>query len=223
MLKMCHICFEEKDVLFFCKNKNNIDKLSIQCKSCAKYYRDTHKEEKSKYLSSNVIHKQKYAIDNKDRANFLRREKRRNNPEKTKTQAKINYLRNKIKIRAKQKLFYIKNIAYFQIKSKKYRNQNVESILLRNRQRKSRLKSYPTIKQSEIDCLLKTNNHQCLYCGIKVMRKSNLHIDHKVPLVRNGSHTIENMAPSCMQCNLQKGTKTSEEFIKLLSGNNNAK
>ena len=38
------------------------------------------------------------------------------------------------------------------------------------------------------------------------------HVEHLIPLVRGGSHTLDNLAPSCASCNLSKGIKTLVEW-----------
>ena len=42
------------------------------------------------------------------------------------------------------------------------------------------------------------------------------HLDHIQPLARNGHHTIDNLAPSCADCNHKKNDQTPEEFAQLL-------
>lgn len=53
----------------------------------------------------------------------------------------------------------------------------------------------------------------CAYCGIHPDR---LEADHRTPLCRGGSNTIENILPACMRCNRRKHRKTEEEFRALL-------
>ena len=38
--------------------------------------------------------------------------------------------------------------------------------------------------------------------------------DHAVPKSRDGTATLENAQNTCRTCNLKKGTKTTEEFLK---------
>lgn len=48
----------------------------------------------------------------------------------------------------------------------------------------------------------------CAYC-----RKSGpLQPDHRIPLVRGGTHYISNILPACPPCNTRKGRLTEEEF-----------
>ena len=52
----------------------------------------------------------------------------------------------------------------------------------------------------------------CYYCG-----DPGEHIDHKIPLVRGGSHTAVNLVSACASCNWAKRDKTDEEFILWLT------
>jgi 5-methylcytosine-specific restriction endonuclease McrA len=43
----------------------------------------------------------------------------------------------------------------------------------------------------------------CAYCGIRPYE----HLDHVVPLIRGGVHSIGNLLPACAPCNLTKGPR----------------
>ena len=60
--------------------------------------------------------------------------------------------------------------------------------------------------------LLAHHGKACAYCGSKVL----IEIDHRIPLIRGGSNTIENILPACRNCNRRKNQKTEEEFRELL-------
>lgn len=49
----------------------------------------------------------------------------------------------------------------------------------------------------------------CAYCG-----DPHEHWDHMTPLSRGGSHTISNLAPACVTCNLSKGSLSYEEWMQ---------
>jgi 5-methylcytosine-specific restriction endonuclease McrA len=59
--------------------------------------------------------------------------------------------------------------------------------------------------------LLEKWGHKCTYCG-----KENipLQVEHIVPRAKGGSNRISNLCLSCEKCNLAKGTKSIEEFLK---------
>lgn len=52
---------------------------------------------------------------------------------------------------------------------------------------------------------------KCRWCG-KLVRKSDRHVDHVVPLSRGGAHGVSNFCCSCSRCNLRKNNKLPHEF-----------
>ena len=56
--------------------------------------------------------------------------------------------------------------------------------------------------------LLDRCNYRCTYCGVHSGRLTR---DHDVPLIRGGSHAIDNIRPACARCNSKKGKSTGEE------------
>ena len=56
---------------------------------------------------------------------------------------------------------------------------------------------------------------KCFYCGkIKVAKRRICHLEHLIPLSRGGLHTAHNIVLACAKCNLTKGRKLPNEFIK---------
>lgn len=53
----------------------------------------------------------------------------------------------------------------------------------------------------------------CFYCG-STLENVNYHHDHMIPLSRGGSNWPDNIAISCVTCNLSKHDKTAEEYIE---------
>jgi 5-methylcytosine-specific restriction endonuclease McrA len=64
--------------------------------------------------------------------------------------------------------------------------------------------------------LLKRHNFLCFYCGAK-LRPANRTLDHKLPLSRGGTNTIDNVVPACRPCNQRKHRLTTEEFLAEIS------
>ena len=60
------------------------------------------------------------------------------------------------------------------------------------------------IKKEEWIALLEKYDGKCLCCG----SKNKIAMDHIVPLIAGGSHTIGNVQPLCRSCNSRKGVKT---------------
>jgi 5-methylcytosine-specific restriction endonuclease McrA len=70
----------------------------------------------------------------------------------------------------------------------------------------------PQVRRSVLD----RDHRTCVYCG-RVggdMDPDGMpwHVDHRLPASRGGSDIMENLALSCQACNLEKGTRTDEEY-----------
>jgi 5-methylcytosine-specific restriction endonuclease McrA len=48
---------------------------------------------------------------------------------------------------------------------------------------------------------------RCVYCG-----ESGTSIDHVLPIVRGGTHSIDNVVPACRRCNSSKRSRTPTEW-----------
>lgn len=69
-------------------------------------------------------------------------------------------------------------------------------------------------KTNDVLSLMKIQENRCYYCKNELTEK--YHLDHKQPLSRNGSNSIENIAITCISCNLRKGYKTEIEFKQII-------
>lgn len=66
----------------------------------------------------------------------------------------------------------------------------------------------PGISQRDWDRLVKRYNSRCAYCG----EKCEPTVDHVIPVSRGGAHSIGNVVPACLFCNLSKHNKLPIEF-----------
>ena len=57
--------------------------------------------------------------------------------------------------------------------------------------------------------VFRRDDFTCRYCGARGVR---LECDHVVPVVRGGTHDLENLVAACRQCNRSKGAKSLEEW-----------
>ena len=69
------------------------------------------------------------------------------------------------------------------------------------------------------DSIRARDGDTCVYCGIDTIRSpvpapNRSNIDHIVPKSQGGNNTPANGANACQTCNLEKGTKSVEEFLK---------
>jgi 5-methylcytosine-specific restriction endonuclease McrA len=56
---------------------------------------------------------------------------------------------------------------------------------------------------------------QCFYCLRRTT--STVHcLDHVVPRSQSGPNSYRNLVSSCMECNVQKGEKAADDFLRRL-------
>lgn len=65
---------------------------------------------------------------------------------------------------------------------------------------------------AEWRALLEACGDQCAYCG----GPGPFHVEHRIPLARGGSNSIDNILRACGRCNVRKHTLTEEEFRERL-------
>ena len=76
------------------------------------------------------------------------------------------------------------------------------------RRRARKLGAAGSYSTAEWLVLLDYYDRRCGYCG----DGGSMEADHRTPLVRGGSHRIENIIPACRPCNQEKATMTEMEF-----------
>lgn len=87
----------------------------------------------------------------------------------------------------------------------------VRARLYQARHRSLKLADGGNVSVQHIESMLMQQNGRCYYC--KIMLDSSYHLEHKIPLSRNGKHVPNNICLSCKSCNSKKGTLTANEFI----------
>ena len=100
---------------------------------------------------------------------------------------------------------------------KRQERYDTEEFKLQRRMNHLRRKSRESpilVTEAELKKLIQQSKF-CYYCGIKIEEK--FEIDHMNPLSKGGINIITNLVVSCIKCNRRKGTKTAEEFLKLIN------
>jgi hypothetical protein len=67
------------------------------------------------------------------------------------------------------------------------------------------------------------SGNRCVFCGEETTREpgpNQSNIDHAQPKSRGGNNTPDNAQNTCRTCNLDKGTRTTEEYLRDLQGRN---
>lgn len=125
------------------------------------------------------------------------------------------YQRNKESIGQKTKEYAQTHIEQANCYKKKWVERNPEkrrdSLRLSEQRRRAAKRNVEYEYFSKSDVLEKWGNH-CFYCNGDFE-----HIDHYIPLSKGGSHTLDNVRPSCASCNQKKYVKMPDEFERLVN------
>ncbi len=201
--KLCCFCKEIKLISEFCKNKNTSDGLNYRCKECIKKTAKPRPEYQKKYREDNRDKKNKKQNiqyhENKEKINAKRRERYKNDKsiiDMCRKSARSYYLNNKEKIKNKVK-HYNETV---------YKKQKILNV-----KKRKAIKQNLTVEHFKYEDIINKYGDKCIYCG-----GSFEHVDHYIPLCKKGSHSLENVRPSCSSCNLRKQSRYPEEFIAIL-------
>lgn len=114
-------------------------------------------------------------------------------------------------------LYYLKNKEKSLERVRIWRKENPDKIRIHNFNRLSKEKglTLEIFQKVYEDNIKKYGTLTCYLCENPVpFKKDNL--EHKIPLSRGGSNLYENLAVSCQKCNCRKGTKTEEEYRRVV-------
>lgn len=189
-MKKCSKCDTEKSLDDFHNNRSKKDGKATECKSCKKkqdiQYRLSNLEECKGYQS-------KYWKDNRKELGVK----------------KMEYIANNKSAHLKrQHSWYERNKADIKERTAQYKKDHPEKYQMYNSRRRAQKKTSLIENFDMLDVLNKYGN-QCFYCQGKFD-----HIDHYIPLSKGGSHTLDNVRPSCEKCNLEKSNKLPKEFLE---------
>lgn len=209
-MKRCSKCLQEypETTEFFYKTKYG---LNSQCIACRKaYLRDYYKAHSEEIKS----HAAEWAKGNHDKRLAIQRRYRESNRDllrdKSRQYMRLNWRRlapDRETLRRRHKAWRDKNPG-------KYSHYSPG----RNSIRRARLRG-ASGQYSAADVIQKLfdQDGKCFWCGVDL--DGNFHVDHVIPLSRGGSNGPENIAMTCPSCNLSKGSKTPDEFLRFKSRN----
>lgn len=93
-----------------------------------------------------------------------------------------------------------------------YQKNNVERTRVRNRNRRAlRMNAPGKHTLDEVLHLLESQDNKCACCGIE-LTESTRELDHKMPLIRGGYNSIENLQWLCQFCNSSKNASHPDDW-----------
>lgn len=192
--RICKKCGIEKPINEFGKESSKKDGIRPWCKSCA------------------IQAANNWRINNPEKARETdRKAYEKINKEKKREYGKKWYHENIEKIKEKLREYKLKRGDEISRKAnertKKWIAENPEKRAEQQRNRRARKHNNGgTITANEWENLKRKYNYTCLCCG-KREPDVKITLDHVIPLILGGSHSIDNAQPLCFSCNSSKQAK----------------
>lgn len=126
---------------------------------------------------------------------------------KSRENARMRYQQDPVRASINAANFRKNNPEVMRARAARFQKNNPEVFRLNSIKRRAIKREAALFYVSKKD-LSEIRTKPCIYCG----SNKDVHVDHVVPLIRGGSHSIGNLAPACKKCNLQKGKKLVSEW-----------
>lgn len=139
------------------------------------------------------------------------------NPEKHRENTKRYYEQHKEECNSRTRNYYFKNKEWIDAWISLWKTNNKEKVTWYTRKRRiilMGLEYHHTL--DEENNLFEEQNGKCYYCSTDLTAPLKKHLEHKIPLVKGGNDTKENLCWACPSCNYKKHVKTEEEYYEFL-------
>ena len=240
MYRKCIKCQEYKVFDDFSKHKRMAFGIQNKCKVCVKEYKKEYYEQNKERVKER---NKEYYKQNTEKIKEIHKEYREQNKEKIRDTQKEYYGQNKEKRQRYNKEYREQNRERENKRMKNYRNKiknkyGVSEGTLRYRKDKNHklkeklrasnrhslkraLEYYNNGKSDKLPIkspsrlllkLYEIQNHNCPYCSNNM--KDDIHIDHLIPLSKNGSNEVHNLILCCSSCNLRKSDKELDVWLE---------
>lgn len=161
-----------------------------------------------------------YRERDREAHNRKRREWRAANLEKARAIARQCYAKNKYKTkrtkeqeREKTRLRRIRFPEAVRASARRSWRKNIERNRARRKANTHRRRNAPgKFTADDVLTLFRCQRGKCASCELKL--SSEYHVDHITPISKGGTHNSKNLQLLCRSCNLSKGAKLPEEFMR---------
>ena len=202
--KTCHQCNQIYSLTDFHRDSTRKSGYRDKCKKCVKkdsaFYYDTNKELRLAQVKAN-------AILNAEKRRAYQKQYVLKNRQKLRESAVKRRLNNLAATRAKSREYRKANLEKVRINEANYYARNKEKVIYKQHKRRSLKKGNASYLITAKD-LRRLKNSPCFACG----SKTNLTMDHIIPIAKGGSHGIGNLMTLCRGCNGQKSARTWMEY-----------
>lgn len=157
------------------------------------------------------------AIKHRDRKRSQKAAIRKANPERARAWNRNSQKRCWPKRQAYARAYYQKHKEDLKSAALKTYRTNKERYFEYGRKRRA-LKMKATVNLKAIKEFIRRVKSKptviCYYCDLPVPTNA-MHFDHIIPLIKGGSHSVENLCASCPTCNLTKNASTIKAWFKM--------
>lgn len=223
--KPCACCRTQKPFSSFHKDKSKQDGLRTFCKECRKtgtkdYYARNRNALIAKECARYRQNKDKkreydrmYRAANIGKVLLRAKLWSRANPDKRRRIVANYYMRHKSAIRRYHAERYAQNRERLLGRSKAWQKANRDAVRAAGNRRRARMMNAPgNYTANDIKRLYISQRGRCACCRASIAK--GYHVDHIVPLARQGSNFSFNLQLLCPRCNLSKNAKDPIEFMQ---------
>lgn len=195
--KTCSGCRKAKPAEEFYKNKKSKDGLRSTCKSCTL---ETNRRSVLKHHEKRKAEKREAYRALKDDVAFQEKQKafRASRKAEKREYDRLRHMTIAAEVSKRAAAWNVNN-----------RERRAAIVKAYDGRRRSKLKS--GVSGPELRAWLAAVEKKCRWCGVDC--QNSFHVDHIVPLSKDGSHELSNLAIACAPCNLRKNAKLPEQFM----------
>lgn len=233
MFKRCNRCGETKAEDEFHRWKKSADGRRSSCKSCraSDSKTDVARElRKARYQRNKDVVKARqraYVDANRQDVNARARDRYAADPEPVRAANRRSAAKHKARVSASNKAYRAEHSERLKVADRAYgiehrpernayerawRQRNPDKVQASRHARRARKRAGGRFTHAEWRNLCDFYGNYCLCCGCVDVK---LTPDHVVPLCAGGSNTIANIQPLCLQCNIDKGRRTTDHRSRM--------
>jgi 5-methylcytosine-specific restriction endonuclease McrA len=203
-MKFCKKCGIIKDITEFYRSSKKRDGHASACKKCQNAVNKAYKIKNEEKI---MTYQENYRKEHKEKMSSYFKERYEATRDEQLEYRKQHYASNKEQYAKSAKNYYISNKETI-LNSVKAWAKIIKNKRNEYKRRRRALKRNSIVENFSLEEVFNKYGNQCFYCKMKNFE----HLDHFVPLSKGGAHTLENVRPSCAECNMKKHTLMPDEF-----------
>lgn len=190
------------------KNKQSDDGYAIMCKPCKKIAARAHYERHREKIIKRTT---EYNTSNKEKRHEIQSRYYQRHIESERKRHRDYYRENTEHVKGTKRRWRETHRMQHRACQHAWRVKNRRRVLEIKQLRRKRIgDSLENFTEKDVLLQLKTQQGKCWWCG-KLLHE--YHIDHIIPIGRDGTNAANNIVIACPPCNLKKGSKYPWEWL----------